>query len=318
MFLFFKKLCATRQKDSSSLKALFTKPGYNLALVSAQDAVMLIACICFAGGFPVLWAVLAFYLTVAYYMKKWTFLRASQRPPHFSHHLTSMIAVYVQFAVLAHAFFAVRVFSVPESIPSDLTGRFYGELGYNTTRSSSLIANADDLYVVGDFASRSDYVNTHPQMFVIVVVLVVAVLRLLAFFFGQGVRAIQILIASLFADRAGSHSKGACKMCADSMCSNPCGRCLWALLRCLTWVFRWIAAALADLLPNELGSVMSQPFHGEPLEHFKKNSVPHSYNMAAYGPEMVWVQTGAAKRQELRPTQPEVSNPSAEQKILAL
>jgi len=318
MFLFFKKCCATRQKDSRSLKGLFTKPEYNLALLSAQDAVMIIACICFAGGFPVLWVVLAIYLTVGYYMKKWTFLRGSKLPPHFSHHTTSMIAVYVQIAVFAHAFFAVRVFSVLESLPSDATESFYGELGYNTTASSSFIASADDVYVISDLTSRSDYVNTHPQLFVIFVVLVVGVVRLLTFFLGQGAKAIQTLLASLFAEKAGSHSEGVCKMCADSMCNNICGRCLLAPVRCLTWVFQRIGAALADLLPNEMGSVMSQPFREEPLEHFKKNKIPHSYNMEAYGPEMVWVQTGAPVRQELRPARSNVSTASAGQKITAL
>lgn len=300
MHLFFKKCFARRQKDSNSLRDLFTKPRYELAKISAQDGAMIIACIAFAGGWPVLWAVLAFYLTVASFMKKWTLFRLSTEPPHFSHHLATMNAIYVQIAVLIHAFFALRVFSVPETLPSDTMDSFYGDRGFNTNTSSSLVSSADDIPVISSFTARSDYVNTHPHWFVIAVVLVVGVLRLLAFFFAQGAEAIRIVIASLFAGKAGSHSEGTCKMCADTLCNNPCGKCLWALGRCLTWFFRYIAACLADFLPNELTKVMAQPFSKEPLEHFRNNKIPHSYTLEAYGPEMAWVQTGAAKHEELR------------------
>merc|ERR1740121_2749410 len=142
-----------------------------------------------------------------------------------------------------------------------------------------MVSLADDIFVVSDFTARSDYINTHPHWFVIFVLLVVLVLRLLSFFMGQGFQAIQILIASLFADKAGSHSESTCKMCADTLCNNPCGKCLWALGRCLTWGWRYTAACLADWLPNELTQVMAEPFNGEPLEHFLKNKIPHSYDL---------------------------------------
>jgi len=259
--LIFKKVFSGRATSSEQLRALFIRPTYNLALISAQDAVMTVACIMFAAGLPILWAVLAVYLTLSYLAKKYTFLRGSKEPPHFSHHLSRMMVRYVQAAVAFHCAFAVWVFSTPDSLPSDVNNRGL------------------DLSGVHGLLSRWDYQNTHAAFFMLAFVLLVAALRLVGFILGKVGTAMAMAAARVFVSVAHSQSKSAAgpciQRCTETGCTTRMARaCAMAKAAGL-----WIGSCIADFKRAVEDSVLHESFATGPCEHFKRNRIPWSYHL---------------------------------------
>lgn len=257
----FKKVFAKRVKSSEQLRALFVRPTYNLALVAAQDAVMIIACLAFAGGMPVLWPTLAVYLSLSFLAKKYTFLRGSKEPPHFSNHLSRMTVRWVQVAAVLHCAIAVWVFGTPESLPSEREN--YGL----------------DLSMVEGWLDRLDYKNTHAAFVVLVLILALVVLRLVAFILGRVGTALVVATARLFLSAAHGHGQSGCP-CLTRCAQTGVGSCLartWASLR---RGGHWVSTCIADFDQKAVDDgVMRDRFADGPCEHFKKHRIPWSYQL---------------------------------------
>lgn len=261
--LAFKRAFAGRASSSEQLRALFIRPTYNLALISAQDAVMVMACIMFSAGLPILWAVLAVYLTLSYLAKKYTFLRGSREPPHFSHHLSRMMARYTQAAVVFHCAFAVWVFGEPESLPSKVVDRGLDMDGFHGS------------------LSRLDYQNTHAAFLVLVLALLVAALRVVAFVLGSVGTAMAMAAARVFVGVAHSQSKSAVRPCSERCAGAGCTARAARACAAARAAGLWLGSCIADFKKAVEDSVLQDSFADGPREHFKKNRIPWSYDLGS-------------------------------------
>jgi hypothetical protein len=259
--LFFKRAFAGRANSFEQLKALFIRPIYGLALISAQDAVMIMACIMFSAGLPILWAVLAVYLALSYLAKKYTFLRGSREPPHFSHHLSRTMARYTQAAVVFHCAFAVWVFGEPHSLPSKVDDRGLDLDGFHGS------------------LSRLDYQNTHAAFLVLVLVLVVAVLRVVVFVLGSVGTAVAMAAARVLVGVAHSQGKSAVRPCSDRCCAGT-GSTAYTARACAAAraAGQWLGSCIADFKRAVEDDVLQESFADGPCEHFKRNRIPWSYD----------------------------------------
>jgi uncharacterized membrane protein len=216
-------------------------------------------------------------LTLSFYIKKAVFLRGCREPPHFSSHLAKISCSCMQLAVLIHCFFGVRVFSVPESLPSDLVADSAYYAG--TTYDSALSSMSDDVFIATDWIARLDFVNTHPQAFVIVVIVAVSSLRVLFFIFRQTVIAIaQLFVALLSSDEVDTEKTRTTSRCSQFR-ETKFGVCLVTTLNGLHRFVNFVGSLIADFTSASLDSVFMESFSTEPLEYFKKKKIPYSYNM---------------------------------------
>jgi len=281
LHLAFKKVFAGRAKSSEQLRALFIRPAYNLALISAQDAVMIMACVMFAAGLPILWPVLAVYLTLSYLAKKYTFLRGSREPPHFSHHLSRMTVRYAQAAAVFHCAFAVWAFSTPESLPSEVKNHGLDLSGFHGV------------------LSRWDYQNTHAAFLVLLLVIVVVALRVLAFILGSVGTAMTMAAARVFVSVAHSRGRSAVRnrCCAETGCMS----CLARAYAAVKATGLWIGSCIFDSNRAVEDTVLHESFAAGPCENFKRKRIPWSYhleNNEEYKDVLVHVATRAASAEE--------------------
>eukprot|EP00927_Polykrikos_kofoidii_P041102 TRINITY_DN35025_c0_g1_i1.p1 TRINITY_DN35025_c0_g1~~TRINITY_DN35025_c0_g1_i1.p1 ORF type:complete len:1313 (-),score=207.17 TRINITY_DN35025_c0_g1_i1:47-3985(-) len=199
-FLFRVKrwLLANRQMLRQDLLELYVPPDFPIDVRAAQLLSMTYVVVVFAGAMPALWLFGAISAALFYWCDKIILLYGSKTPTRFSEMLVKRFLQRLDVAILIHGGLGIFVWGNQESSPSYL-------IGSNTTAILLDEANARLSARVNDFVialvNRQTYYSTWPQFVLVVIMLVIYLLRLTRFLFGNLVNDSLSILCELIAPK---------------------------------------------------------------------------------------------------------------------